>query len=212
MIGRSGSVRVSYSAMLILLAAVVSLSCSCSADDPNMIEHLQFTVVDSLLEPVFPVPGAAMQFCPPAGFSPLPDTLLAQFRAQLYAQTPPDTRRTDIFQVFLHATHRAAVLVSLAEDLSISADPSGFVADYQQSLIETYGPNQVVSGDYLVNDVQVKNYLVSDSAHVRFQLLCLAASPPAMEVQYVVPKESYRRLLRSLESSIGTIELVKQGR
>jgi hypothetical protein len=63
----------------------------------------------------------------------------------------------------------------------------------------------------VVNDVYVRNYLVTDSTHVRFQLLCLSQGDDALELVYFASRQSYPIMVRAFESSIGTIEVLRKG-
>ncbi len=189
--------------VLLLLPLVVA--CYSSDDKGATARQLSFEVVDSLLEPVYEVESAGKSFRPPVGFVPLPDSFFAILQEKFTQIVSPEVK-VDFVQFFFDKRHSAGLIVSTIHELNLTGDTVTFVENYRLSLVDTYGEDHITAGDYWVDSIYVKNFLVMDSVHVRFQLICLSTEDDALELQYVVPRAFYSDLVKSLESSIGTLK------
>lgn len=195
----------------VVSAALVVSSCgSGGGSDSDSANQLGFSVVDSLLGPPFTVARAGQQFSPPAGFVQASDSLLTVMRAQLQASLGQETG-VELVGCFLDSALPLGLVVSVIDTLNLSADTGSYFHRYGGSLRAVFGENQVREGEYRVHDIFVKNFLVTDSINVRFQLLCLAKSGNAMELTYFAPRLLYPKYVRYFESSIGSLQLTKQG-
>ena len=196
-------------AILLLLLPLV-VACDSPDKEEATARQLSFEVTDSLLGPVYEVQSAGKSFRPPVGFVPIPDSLLGILREKFTREVSPEGK-IDFVQFFFDQQHSAGLIVSTVRGLNLTADTAAFVSRYRQAILAEYGEDHVTAGDYWVDSVYVKNFLVTDSAQVRFQLLCLSLEGDALELQYVVPRAVYPEVLKSLESSIGSLKPICQG-
>ena len=194
----------------LLLLFIFFSACDSSDNNEPITEKLSFKVVDSLLGPVYEVETVGKSFRPPAGFKPIPDSLLKTFQDELVSVTK-ENQRVDLLQFFFDQAHQAGLIVSVIRDLQLTGDTAAFIGNYRSSLIEFYGESNVRTGDYWIDSIYVKNFLITDSVNVKFQLICLSSQGDALELQYFAPHIFYADLVRSFESSIGTIRLLKKG-
>ena len=196
--------------VLLLLLLPLAVGCYSSDKEPATARQLSFEVIDSLLEPVYNVESAWKSFRPPVGFVPVPDSLFAVL-SEKFTQEVSSEQKVDLVQFFFDRRHRAGLIVSTVRDLNLTTDTAAFIGRYRQAILAEYGEDHVTAGDYWVDSIYVKNFLVTDSAQVRFQLLCLTLEGNALELQYVVPRAVYPKVLKSLESSIGSLKPICQG-
>ncbi len=195
---------------LLLLLLPLAVACQSSEKEQLTARQLSFDVVDSLLGPVYEVKSARKSFHPPVGFEPVPDSLHAILREKFIQEVSLEGK-VDFVQFFFDQRHSAGLIVSTVRDLNLTTDTTAFIGRYRQAILAEYGEDQVTAGDYWVDSIYVKNFLVTDSAQVRFQLLCLTLEGDALELQYVVPRAAYPSVLKSLESSIGSLKPINQG-
>jgi hypothetical protein len=195
---------------LIVTFALISSGCSSSSSNKHQEQQLSFDVIDSLLGPEYEVPSAEKSFRPATGFLPIPDSLFEILRER-FAKEIGTKRRIDFIQFFFDQQHSAGLIVSTVQSLNLQTDTTEFLQNYYHSLVDMYGSEHVKAGDYWVDSIFVKNYLVMDSLHVRFHLLCLSAEGNALALEYVVPNQSYPDVVKSLESSIGTLKPIRNG-
>ena len=195
---------------LLLLLLLLVVACGSANKEGATTRQLSFEVVDSLLGSVYEVESARKSFHPPAGFLPIPDSLFAILREKFTQEVSPEGKIRFV-QFFFDQQHSAGLIVSTVRGLNLSTDTAAFVSRYRQAILAEYGEDHVTAGDYWVDSVYVKNFLVTDSAQVRFQLLCLSLEGDALELQYVVPRAVYAEIVKSLESSIGSLKPICQG-
>lgn len=189
--------------------AWLGVFCACS-DEKATAEHLAFEVVDSLLGPVKQLNPQGMNFRPPVGFIAIPDSLVPRMEATLTARIP-NREGIELRLAYVNPQYSAGLMASLIPSLPDIADTNAFVPGYRERLLRTYGAANVTIGDYWVDSVYVQNYLVTDSAEVRIQLVCMMSGGTAVELQYIAPRGAYPILLKAFESSIGTLSSRKGG-
>jgi hypothetical protein len=206
---KTGRVLNHVKMLTVAALAWLGVFCACG-DEKATAEHLGFKVVDSLLGPVKQLNPEGMSFRPPAGFIAVPDSLVLPLESTLTARIP-NREGIDLKLVYVSPEHHAGLIASLIPDLFGIADTGTFVPGYRERLLRTYGAANVTIGDYWVDSVYVKNYMVTDSTEVRIQLICLMSGGVAVELQYVTPHGAYPKLLRAFESSIGTLSSRKGG-
>jgi len=192
------------------LLLLMFYNCGSNGNDNAKAEKLSFEVNDSLLGPAFEVQAANKLLYPPSGFASIPDSLLQIFIKQ---QTilAKEFANIELVGMFFDSLYNSGLMVSVFNDLYLGSDTTVIIEKYRNSLEEFYGADQVKTGDFLINDIYVKNFLITDSLYIRFQLLCLSENDQAMELHYFILKKHYQQLLKAIESSMGTIQLIEQG-
>lgn len=202
--------RTISSVVLIFQLVVLCLGCGSAEDEASSPEHLSFKVVDSLLAPAVEIGKTGKQFNPPLGFKATSDSMLAVLKEQMASQIGMKGG-IELVGCFIDPRHSAAVLVSAIDGLALDLDTVMVFTDYRESLDEIYGQSQIREGEYRVSQVYVKNFLITDSINVRFQLLCLSAEGDGAELIYYSPRIHYPQLVRRFESSIGSLKLINRG-
>jgi hypothetical protein len=115
---------------------------------------------------------------------------------------------TALVRAMLDSTRQAGLAIFVRPTLDENDEE---LAAYAEMLRAGDSSTEVRSGDYVVNDVYVLNFLVTDEAFVRFHLLCFAESGTPMELVYFASRKTYPDLVRSFESSIGTVRVAGKG-
>jgi hypothetical protein len=200
--------RISTLVFLLIFPLILILD-SCGNEDATA-DNLVFEVVDSLLAPAFDVKSAGMSFRPPAGFRATGDSLREALAATLH-ENMSEATNIDFAELFYSEQYGSAVIVSIARGLNLHSDTASFASRYRQALAEFYDEESIVCGDFWANDVYVKNHLIEDSFAVHFNLICLSDNRDGVELEYIVARPYYTKLLKSLESSMGSINLIHQG-
>ena len=187
------------------ILSVISLGCDSDSDKSSVVEQLHFTVIDSLLGDAVFVPGTEKQFRPPVGFSMITESRQFDLQDQV-ASIPGFDGAYRLYSVLFNRDNGAGLAVAVVEGLDLSEQGSAFVKTYEKVLHETYGAKNLHTGEYWVQNVFVKNYMVTDDSSVHLQLLCMSKSGDGLELHYFVGKEYYQAMLRSFESSIGSLK------
>ncbi len=195
-----------YLIIAILMISLIGCSSGEKKEQASTFGQMQFTVVDSLLGDTLHYEESGLMISIPRGFFPLPDSI------RMMAQKSTAFLRNDTtgsIKVYLNQSRGSGLIVSLLTDLDLDSDTSKFLLDYYNALVQTHGEEGITVGDYWIDDVLVKNFLITDSQSVMFDLICLTKNRNAMHVQYLVPKQFYGEMIKTLESSIGSITAIK---
>ncbi len=201
----NGWVLVVNTLMCVTIVFFSSLGCDSDSDKADTVEQLHFTVIDSLLGDAIIVPGTGKQFCPPNGFTMLTESRQFALQDQV-ASIPGFDGVYRLYSVSFNRDNGAGLAVAVIEGLDLSQQSSAFVTTYEDVLLKTYGAENLHTGEYWVQNVFVKNYVAMDSSSVHLQLLCMSKSGDGLELHYFAGKECYQTMLRSFESSIGSLK------
>jgi hypothetical protein len=196
---------VSFFLLNLTIIILLLIGCDSSSTDKNEKQDLAFDVDDTLLELPFELTQANMEIRPPVGFKAVSDSYHQELQSFFLKERGANTN-LQFHQFFFDSLHSAGMVVFSVKELNLSSDTMNFFGNYQKVLEGQYGPDRVKSGEYWVNGIFVKNYLVTDSNTVRFQLLCLSSNNDAMEVHYIVPHSEYEQVVKLIESSIGSLK------
>ncbi len=197
--------RAGFIGFIILWCVVGGLYCGSDNDDAEQAEELTFDVVDSLLEAEFTVAGTNKSIRPPKGFEPVADSLHDELQTY-FASTMGNEARVNFDRFFYNPEYESGLVVLSIDDLNLESDTGFFFNSYFQMLGESYKRDQIKHGEYWVNGIFVKNFLLVDSMSVRFHLLCLSGEDDALELNYIAPRSYYEDLVKRFESSIGSLK------
>ena len=204
---RARAVAASF-ALSLLLISLAAPGCDRSPERSEQAERLSFTITDSLLGAELAVPQANKVLRVPAGFEALSDALLDSLRG-LRAEIGGSGTSVELVAALVDPARGGGLTASVIPGVSLGDDQH--IERYESVLREVASESDVRSGAYMVNDVLVRNNLVSDSTQVRFHLLCLSEGDAALELVYFAPRLSYPTMVRAFESSIGTIRVLRKG-
>jgi hypothetical protein len=199
-----------------LLLAAALPGCERSSPESEQPEQLGFAVADSLLGPEVVIEEAGKALRPPRAFRAVSDSLLQTLRtSELAALQDPQTSlgasasNVELVAAFLDSARHAGLVVFVRRGFAAGDGESA--AAYEDALREGHANAEIRSGDYAVNDVYVRNFLVSDASLIKFLLLCFSEGHETMELVYFSSRSHYPELVRAFESSIGTVRVAGKG-
>lgn len=193
---------------LILLFGVLLLAAGCTGtkQDTPSIERLSFDVVDSLLADTITLESSALSIRAPAEFQAVSDSVFNAME-QYFRDEIGTEAQAHLERCLFSEDHQALMAMFAIDSTRVYPDPGEYIAVYTAAVETAYGKENVTYGEYMVNNAVVRNFMVTDSDLVRVHLLVLSTGHDAVEVQYIVPRHAYPVILKSLESSIGTLTL-----
>lgn len=195
--------RVILPPIVIVHAFLFFFACGNNQSD-KQVSDMHFDVVDSLLSPALELGTSGWQVRPPKNLTALPDSLMAEFRKTLSISIE-DSGKISLLEFLLNEQTGASLMISSIADLNLKSDTAGFMENYRLAIRDDYGRQNIESGDYWHGEIFIKNILISDSANVQFRLICLKPSDDAIELIYTTPRAVYGDYVRSIESSIGSL-------
>ncbi len=149
------------------------------------------------------MPAHAIQFQPPVGWVPLPEEEVTAARSSL----PPLDARVQVQPRHLFVDPEGGSLLSVSTlTFEGAPTPAEQVALYWQMLTETGQAQSLEKAAFLKDGLRVTQLHEQRDGRVRFTLLLETPANTVLRFDYVIPRERYAEELRSLESSIGSIE------
>lgn len=199
-----------FLAIILMIYTWPISGCGQSRNDISNREQMKFDVIDSLLGKPYEFTDAGISIRPPAAFQILPDSMLTALREK-FEGVLKDSGAVELSRMFIDRHTGAGMMIFTIRDLNLSSDTVAFVKKYKEALIDIYGSPNVVSGDYWIKEIFVKNYMITDSLNVRIQLLCRSQLNYGLEIQYYVSRDIYPKLIKTFESSIGSLKVIQNG-
>ena len=179
-------------------------------DSPNAKKHpyetLVFQVDESRLEPAVTDETLRIKIAAPKNWKKIDDAMLQQVTNKL------DTQRIQGMQmvprwIFLNEDSRAMCVVSKLKGVEIAPDETllkTLTTAYQNQF-----PKATVQQAVFIKDAfRIHQLMVIATDFVRIKLICDAPETLVFQVDYHIPKDVYQTELRSIESSIGSINLI----
>lgn len=181
-------------------------------DSPNAkkqpYETLVFQVDESRLEPTVTDETLRIKIAAPRNWKMIDDAMLQQVTNKL------DTQRIQGIQmvprwIFLNEDSQAMCVVSKLKGVEIAPDETllkTFTTAYQNQF-----PKATVQQAVFIKDAfRIHQLMVIATDFVRIKLICDAPETLVFQVDYHIPKSVYQTELRSIESSIGSINLIEK--
>ena len=181
-------------------------------DSPNAkkqpYETLVFQVDESRLEPAVTDETLRIKIAAPKNWKKIDGAMLQQVTSKL------DTHRIQGMQmiprwIFLNEDSRAMCVVSKLKDVEIAPDET--LLETLTTASQSQFPKATVQQAVFIKDAfRIHQLMIIATDFVRIKLICDAPETLVFQVDYHIPKGVYQTELRSIESSIGSINLIQK--
>ena len=184
-------------------------------DPPNTqkqpYETLVFKVDETRLEPMVTDATLRIKIAAPRNWKKVDDSMLAQVISKLDAQLATPELQMVPRWIFLNEGSRAMCVVSKLNGVEIAPDET--LLKTLSTAYQNQFPNATVQQAIFMKDAfRIHQLMVIAADFVLIKLICDAPETLVFEVDYRVPKDVYQTELRSIESSIGSINLIHKRR
>ena len=190
-----------FKILLIVLISFILLNCT---KDKKMeeLETLVFNVDSLLIGVQYTNTEIGFSFCPPKEWNQLSSDLMTSIEQSL--QEIEDSSSVDIIlqNVFLNQKNSCICFLSTFQKTM----PAVQIRD--SYLIELYAGDiqgSVTEGSYLHNEFNIRQLTHVQDDQVTIKLICISDDEHIFMLDFIVPSQFYEPNIRSIESSIGTI-------
>lgn len=181
-------------------------------DSPNAkkqpYETLVFQVDESRLELTVTDETLRIKIAAPRNWKMIDDAMLQQVTNKLDSQRIQGIQMVPRW-IFLNEDSQAMCVVSKLKGVEIAPDETllkTFTTAYQNQF-----PKATVQQAVFIKDAfRIHQLMVIATDFVRIKLICDAPETLVFQVDYHIPKGVYQTELRSIESSIGSINLIEK--
>ena len=187
---------------------MISRFVGCDSPDAQKqpYEKLIFKVDETRLEPIVTDTTLRIKMAAPKNWKKIDNAMLAQVANKVDPQRIPGLQMIPRW-IFLNESSRAMCVVSQLSGMDSAPDEAVL-----KTLTTAYAnqfPNATVQQTIFMKDAfRIHQLIIIAADFVRIKLICDAPETLVFEVDYHIPKEVYQTELRSIESSIGSINLI----
>lgn len=165
---------------------------------------LTFQVDKALLGTTVTDTALNMTMAAPKGWTKIDDLMLAQVETEIEKQLQQGQVQSSLHQIFLEQESSAVCSLTSFEDVTTKT----LLSSWNAMLQEMYPETEILRTTFLKDTIPIHQFMIITPTRVHIKLICEAAQDIVFAVDYVVPKNVYEKMLRSIESSIGSIQLI----
>ena len=193
------------------LLCSITISGFVGCDSPNAqkqpYETLVFKVDETQLEPTVTDTTLRIKIAAPKDWKKIDDTMLRQVVDKLDTQLTQQQLKVVPRWIFLNEGSQAMCVVSKLNDVEIT--PDEVLLKTLTTAYRNQFPNATVQQTIFMKDAfRIHQLMVIATDFVLIKLICDAPETLVFEVDYRIPRDVYQTELRSIESSIGSINLI----
>ena len=168
---------------------------------------IEFRVDPARLGARYADASAQLALRAPAGWSAVPDSLIAEAMTRVRATEPAAaTGRLTLVAMYRQEPEGASLAVSRFGGAMSAAARDSVALVYLRNLRAAGPTAKVDDGRFLYHGFEIVQFRAVDDRRVAFKLLVSRPSQSLVQLDYVVPRNVYSRELEAVESSIGSLE------
>ena len=195
-------------AMILLLLSFAFNCGDRNRNNNDPIPELSFQINPALIEKRFCDNVLSFSFQPPKGCIPVSMSLFNKAREKIVREYSLDSSfAVEPRNLFLNQKERLICLVS-----ALPKWPSFplLLKGYQRAIDEWSKKGDIKTGVFTHRGLEIRQILTMGREQVNFKLVILQSGIHPFQIDYIIPQESYKNNLEAIESSIGSIEKLKE--
>ena len=195
-----------YTIILSTISLLFLLSCS---EEKTPITELSFNVDSTLLAPENKFDSLGFRFNPPKNFDPISDSLFTEIQNNLLKMEAESGEFSlDIINIFLHDSTKSFCSISRLQIKDSEGSLNSSMPKYRNYLEKKLSGLSVTMADFMKDNIHMYQFLIQGPDRIQFKLDFMTIKNIIIQIDYVVPKNDYEKMVQSIESSIGSINLL----
>ena len=197
-----------YTIILPTISLLFLLSCS---EEKAPVTELSFNVDSTLLAPENKFDSLGFRFNPPKNFDPISDSLFTEIQNNLLKMEEESGEFSlDIINIFLHDSTKSFCSISRLQIKDSEGSLNSSMPQYRNYLEKKLSGLSVTMADFMKDNIHMYQFLIQGPDRIQFKLDFMTIKDIIIQIDYVVPKNDYEKMVQSIESSIGSIKLLTQ--
>ena len=195
-----------YTIILSTISLLFLLSCS---EEKTPVTELSFNVDSTLLAPENKFDSLGFRFNPPKNFDPISDSLFTEIQNNLLKMEEESGEFSlDIINIFLHDSTKSFCSISRLQIKDSEGSLNSSMPQYRNYLEKKLSGLSVTMADFMKDNIHMYQFLIQGPDRIQFKLDFMTIKNIIIQIDYVVPKNDYEKMVQSIESSIGSINLL----
>ena len=197
-----------YTIILSTISLLFLLSCS---EEKTPVTELSFNVDSTLLAPENKFDSLGFRFNPPKNFDPISDSLFTEIQNNLLKMEAESGEFSlDIINIFLHDSTKSFCSISQLQIKDSEGSLNSSMPQYRNYLEKKLSGLSVTMADFMKDNIHMYQFLIQGPDRIQFKLDFMTIKDIIIQIDFVVPKNDYEKMVQSIESSIGSIKLLTQ--
>ena len=195
-----------YTIILSTISLLFLYSCS---EEKTPVTELSFNVDSTLLAPENKFDSLGFRFNPPKNFDPISDSLFTEIQNNLLKMEEESGEFSlDIINIFLHDSTKSFCSISRLQIKDSEGSLNSSMPKYRNYLEKKLSGLSVTMADFMKDNIHMYQFLIQGPDRIQFKLDFMTIKNIIIQIDYVVPKNDYEKMVQSIESSIGSINLL----
>ncbi len=197
-----------YLIFLYIILLLVLLNCS---EKKTPVTEMSFNVDSALLAPEKSFDSLGFRFSPPKKFSPISNSLFTEIQHSLLKMGGDSGEFSlDIISVFMDDSTKGFCSISRLQISDFEGSLNPIMPRYQNYLEKKLSGLSITMADFMKDKIHMYQFLIQGLDRIQFRLDFITIKNIIIQIDYVVPKNDYDKMVQSIESSIGSIKLLTQ--
>ncbi|MBN1155501.1 hypothetical protein JXB12_11335 [candidate division KSB1 bacterium] len=193
-------------AFTLMVSALFIANCSRSSKDDDRYETLSFEVQSDLLSETFIDSTLGIQFAPPRDWKRIDSTLMSQLNDRLtLSENDSSAYAVTVREMFLDSVHTSLCAISTYERIDSTISFDDFINEFVEVAHINHASTIKKEGRSVINQLKFYQIIVMDKKTVNLKFVGKHHAPYPFQIDYIVPVNVYPNVIRSIESSIGSI-------
>lgn len=192
-----------------ILLILVLNNCS-NKNDFSQIEEIKFNVDKDLLEQTFTDTISGISFCPPIHWKPVSQKIMSRI-ANAHLQND-DEKNAPVqlipLQVFAEKKENANCFLSKLVSGNLSGSDE-IINSFKKSVQNKFADQTMKEGAFLIKDIVAYQFIIKQENAIVLKLLLSSKSFSPLVIDYIIPIKFYKKNLKAVESSIGSIKNIQ---
>jgi len=195
--------------VFVILISIANFDCTSEKETSDEYEQLSFNINNELLSDVFIDSTLDLQFSPPLGWKRLDKSIISQLKNQLkltisdlphYQLTPKE--------IFFNDENNALCAISVYLNVPDTASFKDFRQAYKRFVLDNFSETLKKNDLSRINNLNFYQMVIMDQKVVNFKFFGKNNSKHPYQIDYIIPNDEYSDLMKSIESSIGTLNKI----
>lgn len=203
--------------IVVSLLLVTSMCTYCGSDEvsenTDIVPELHFDIDMTKLGEVYRQNDYGITLYPPKGWELVPADVLQQLKTQSSKNASAQEVSFEPINMFFNEENQS--ILSIAHIIEVNKQgisDRDLLKKYQELLTSKIDSSRLKKGEFFKDGIHFVQFLIQDGERVIFKLLVRNVKNQLIELDYIVLKSVYSSEVKAIESSIGTISFVKEGR
>jgi hypothetical protein len=187
---------------IVLFILIISVF-GCAQDHTSTkFTEVTFTIDQILLEEEVLISDLDLHFSPPIGWDAISSEMLENVKQEFTVSQDSTEVKIQPLNIFMNMENSFACFISILDSEFL---PHDAVENYLAEFRTSHQDSEYDEGTFSHRNLDFNQIIFQNNEFISIKLISINSNQKAFTIEYVVPIKHYQTELRSIESSIGSI-------